>query len=166
MQIDRKVDELAARIDADYAGVDELVLVGVLKGSFIFLADLARRLTINRRIEFIAVTSYGASTSTDSPGAVRLLMDIRHPIEDAHVLLVEDIVDTGHTIDYLMRLLAARRPASLRACVLVQKPDRLQTGAKIDYLGFSIPDVWVVGYGLDWGERFRTLPYIGVVQPS
>jgi hypoxanthine phosphoribosyltransferase len=165
-QIESKVTELADRINSDYADVSELVMVGVLKGSFIFLADLSRKLAIPRRIEFIGVSSYGASPSADSPGAVRLLMDLRHPIDGAHVLLVEDIVDTGHTLEYLLRVLAARRPASLKTCVLVQKPERAQIDVPIDYLGFTIPDVWVVGYGLDWAERYRTLPYIGVVTPD
>jgi hypoxanthine phosphoribosyltransferase len=165
-QIEAKVSELADRINSDYAGVSELVLVGVLKGSFIFLADLSRKLTIPRRIEFISVSSYGASPGSESPGAVRLLMDLRHPIDGAHVLLVEDIVDTGRTLEYLLRVLAARQPASLKTAVLVQKPERAQIEVPIDYLGFTIPDVWVVGYGLDWAERFRTLPYIGVVNPD
>lgn len=164
-RIAARIDELAARIDADYAGVDQLVLVGVLKGSFIFLADLARRLTIPHRVEFIAVSSYGEREGTDS-GAVRLLMDVRHDIAGCHVLVVEDIVDTGYTLEYLMRLLGARGPASLRACTLLRKPDRRAVDAPVDYLGFDIPDVWVVGYGLDFAERYRTLPDICAVRPG
>ena len=160
-----RVDELAAQIDADYAGAENLVLIGVLKGSFIFLSDLARRLTIPHRIEFIAVSSYGDRES-ESAEAVRLLMDVRHPIEGAHVMLVEDIVDTGHTLVYLERLLAARSPASLKTCTLLHKPDRTEAHTDIDYLGFTIPDVWVVGYGLDYAERHRTLPYIGELPPE
>lgn len=152
-----RVDEMAARLDEDYAALGELVLVGVLKGSFIFLADLARRLTIPHRVEFIAVSSYGDRES-DEAGEVRLIMDVRHPIVDKHVLVVEDIVDTGHTLSYLMRLLLARGPASLRACTLLHKPDRRQVDVQIDYVGFEIPDTWVVGYGLDFAERHRTLP--------
>jgi hypoxanthine phosphoribosyltransferase len=158
-QIAARVGELAAQIDADYAAVDQLVLIGVLKGSFIFLADLARCLTIPHRVEFIAVSSYGDRESTDS-GAVRLLMDVRHDIAGCHVLVVEDIVDTGCTLAYLMRLLGARGPASLRACTLLRKPERREVDVSVAYLGFDIPDMWVVGYGLDYAERYRTLPDI------
>jgi hypoxanthine phosphoribosyltransferase len=162
--IREKIDELAAQISADYAEADELVMVGVLKGSFIFLADLARRLSIPRSVDFMALSTYGNTTDTD--GAVRMIMDLRRNISGRHVLVVEDIVDTGYTLSYLMRNLAARQPASLKTCVLVHKPDRRQVHAQMDYLGFEIPDVWVVGFGLDWAERFRTLPYIGVVEPD
>jgi hypoxanthine phosphoribosyltransferase len=158
-QIAARVGELAAGIDADYAGMGELVLIGVLKGSFIFLADLVRHLTIPHRVEFIAISSYGDRESTES-GAVRMLMDVRHDIAGCHVLVVEDIVDTGYTLSYLLRLLEARGPASLRACTLLRKPSRQQVDVPVAYLGFDIPDVWVVGYGLDYAERFRTLPDI------
>lgn len=161
-----RVAELAAQIDADYAETDELILIGVLKGSFIFLADLARRLEVKHRVEFIAVSSYGESESTHHSGAVRLLMDVRHDIEGRDVLIVEDIVDSGQTLEYLMRVLAARAPRSLRACTLLRKPDRLEVDVDVRYIGFDIPDVWVVGYGLDWAERFRTLPYIGKISPE
>ena len=164
-EIATRVEELAARIDADYADAGPLVLIGVLKGSFIFLSDLARHLTIPHRIEFIAVSSYGDRES-ETAEAVRLLMDVRHPIEGAHVMLVEDIVDTGHTLVYLERLLAARSPASLKTCTLLHKPDRTEAHTDIDYLGFTIPDVWVVGYGLDYAEQHRTLPYIGELPPE
>ncbi len=160
--IARRVGELAAQISRDYAGLGELVLVGVLKGAFIFLADLARRLTIPRAVEFIALSRYGAGGG--SSGEVRLIMDLRSAIAGTHVLVVEDIVDTGHTLDYLMRLLGARGPASLRACVLVRKPDRLEKPVKLAYLGFDIPDRWVVGYGPDFAEQNRTLPYIAWVE--
>ena len=160
--IARRVAELAAQIDRDYARAGELVLLGVLKGAFIFLADLARRLTIPRTVEFIALSSYGADGRTS--GEVRLLMDVRSSIAGRHVLVVEDIVDTGRTLDYLMRMLRAREPASLEACVLVRKPERVQAPVKPRYLGFDIPDRWVVGYGLDLGEKGRTLPYIGWVK--
>ncbi len=159
-----KTAELAEQISADYADVGDLLMVGVLKGSFIFLSDLSRRLTIPRSVDFMALSTYGNGTDTD--GAVRMIMDLRQNIAGRHVLVVEDIVDTGHTLSYLLRNLAARQPASLKTCVLVHKPDRRQVHAQIDYLGFEIPDVWVVGCGLDWGERFRTLPYIGVVDPD
>lgn len=159
-QINVRVDELAAEIDRDYADAGEVVLVGVLKGSFIFLADLSRRLTIERRIEFIALSSYGDSARS---GAVRLLMDLRTDVRDRHVLVVEDIVDTGNTLRYLTDMLQAREPASLRCCALVRKKDRLESDVDIHYLGFDIPDRWVVGYGLDLHEENRTLPYIGVM---
>jgi hypoxanthine phosphoribosyltransferase len=164
-RIDSRLTELAAQIDQDYVGAERLVLIGVLKGSFIFLADLARRLTIPHRVEFIAVSSYGDRES-DVGESVRLLMDVRHAIMGEHVLLIEDIVDTGRTIAYLRRLLGARRPASLRLCTLLHKPDRTEAEVAIDYLGFTIPDVWVVGYGLDYAEQYRTLPYIGEIAPS
>jgi hypoxanthine phosphoribosyltransferase len=162
-QIATRIEELATQIDADYADAGELVLIGVLKGSFIFLADLARRLTIRHRVEFIAVSSYGDRESTES-GAVRLLMDVRHDITGQHVLMVEDIIDTGHTLAYLLRLLGARGPASIKACTLLRKLDRLLVDVPIAYLGFDIDDVWVVGYGLDYAERYRTLPDICAVR--
>ncbi|HSN55682.1 MAG TPA: hypoxanthine phosphoribosyltransferase [Candidatus Sulfomarinibacteraceae bacterium] len=165
-EIRAKVAELAERISADYAGVDDLILVGILKGSFIFLADLARTLTIPRSVDFMALSTYGESEATETDGAVRMIMDLRRNITGRHVLVVEDIVDTGYTLAYLLRNLAARQPASLKTCVLVEKPDRREVFTQIDYLGFSIPDVWVVGCGLDWAERFRALPYIGVVRPE
>jgi hypoxanthine phosphoribosyltransferase len=158
-----RVEQLAARIDEDYADHGELVLLGVLKGSFIFLADLARSLTIPHRVEFIAVSSYGDRES-DEAGAVRLIMDVRHSILDKHVLVVEDIVDTGHTLSYLLRLLKARGPASLRACTLLHKPDRNEVDVQLDYIGFDIDDVWVVGYGLDYAERHRTLPNLCTIE--
>ncbi len=164
-EIADRVAGLAAQIDADYADAGELVLIGVLKGSFVFLADLARRLTIPRRVEFLAVSAYG-DREGEEPGSVRLLMDVRHDIAGQHVLLVEDIVDTGRTMGYLRRLLEARQPASLKTCTLLHKPDRTLEEVGLDYLGFTIPDVWVVGYGLDYAERHRTLPYIAQLPPE
>jgi hypoxanthine phosphoribosyltransferase len=164
-EIADRIDELATEIEAAYEDAESLVLIGVLKGSFIFLSDLARRLTIPHRVEFIAVSSYGAKESETSD-PVRLIMDVRHGIDGEHVLLVEDIVDTGHTLAYLKRLFAAHDPASLRTCTLLHKPDRTEQAVDLDFLGFSIPDVWVVGYGLDYAERFRTLPYIGELPPE
>jgi hypoxanthine phosphoribosyltransferase len=160
-QIAARVAELAATISHDYADQGEIVLVGVLKGAFIFLADLARRLTIPRRVDFIALSTY-PDEATD-PAAVRLIMDLRIDIAGRHVLVVEDIVDTGHTLSYLKRILAARRPASLKTCVLLHKPTRRQVEVTADYLGFEIPDRWVVGYGLDHADHHRTLPYIGLI---
>jgi len=157
-----RVRKLAAQISADYAGIDELVLIGVLKGAFIFLADLARHLTVTHCVDFIALSSY--TRSAISRGAVRLIMDTRASVTDRHVLIVEDIVDTGFTLDYLLRNFRARKPASLHTCTLLSKPDRRQVNVPIDYLGFEISDVWVVGYGLDYNDRFRTLPYIAALK--
>ncbi|MFQ6101367.1 MAG: hypoxanthine phosphoribosyltransferase [Anaerolineae bacterium] len=157
-----RVRELAAQISADYADSDDLVLVGVLKGAFIFLADLARRLTVSHHVDFIALSSYNRGTV--SAGEVRLIMDTRTNVTGRHVLVVEDIVDTGYTLGYLLRTFRARQPGSLRACALLSKPERRQIEVPIDYLGFEIPDVWVVGYGLDYTDRFRTLPYIGALK--
>lgn len=163
-EIQARVDDLAADISRDYADVDDLVMIGVLKGSFIFLADLSRRLSIPRTIEFIAVSSYGdGSVAT---GAVRLVMDVRGNIEGKHVLVVEDIVDTGHTLKYLIGLLKSHKPASVKTAALVRKAERAEVDVDVDYLGFDIPDKWVVGYGLDYAEQNRTLPYIGIVQPD
>lgn len=159
-----RVDELAAQISLDYADKGELVLVGVLKGSFIFLADLSRRLSIPRHIEFIAVSSYEHGSIRS--GAVRLVMDVRRSIEGRHVLVVEDIVDTGHTLHYLIDMLKSRGPASIRTCTLLHKEHRTEVDVDIDYLGFNIGDEWVVGYGLDYDEKDRTLPYIGVITPT
>ena len=163
-QIAARVSELATEISNDYADKSPLVLVGVLKGSFIFLADLARRLTIPRTIEFIAVSSY--ESGSERSGAVRLLMDVRGNIEHKHVLIVEDIVDTGHTLDYLIGMMRSHGPASVRTCTLLHKAESAEVDVPIDYSGFSIDDEWVVGYGLDYAERDRTLPYIGIVRPE
>ena len=163
-QIKARVDELAAEISLDYADKGEIVLVGVLKGSFIFLADLARRLSIPRHIEFIAVSSYEHGSVRS--GAVRLVMDVRRSVEGKHVLIVEDIVDTGHTLHYLIDMLKSRNPASVRTCSLLHKEHKTEVEVKIDYLGFVIGDEWVVGYGLDYDEKDRTLPYIGIVNPD
>ena len=163
--IDARVQKLAQDISRDYAdvdyGEDGLVLVGVLKGAFVFLADLARHLTIPHHVDFIALSSYNRGQTT---GEVRLIMDSRINVADRHVLIVEDIVDTGYTLDYLQRTFAARNPASLKTCVFLSKPDRRRVEVEIDYLGFEIPDVWVVGYGLDYADRYRTLPYIGALK--
>lgn len=155
-QIQHRVKELAEQISADFAGGDPPYIVGILKGAFIFLADLTRSLTIPHTVDFMALSSYGKTTTS---GAVRILMDLREAIEGKHVIIVEDIVDTGRTLDYLYRVLKGRKPASLNSCVLVRK-ERDNLSIPIDYLGFNIPDVWVVGYGLDFAEKHRTLPYI------
>jgi hypoxanthine phosphoribosyltransferase len=162
--IEERVSELAAQISADYSDKGDVVLVGVLKGAFIFLADLSRRLTIPRTIEFIAVSSY--DTGSVSSGAVRLVMDVRGNIENRHVLIVEDIVDTGHTLKYLIGILRSHRPASIKTAALLHKPTRAEVDVPIDYVGFGIGDEWVVGYGLDYAEHERTLPYIGIIRPT
>ena len=162
--ISARVDELAARISSDFEGKGEIVLIGVLKGAFIFLADLSRRLSIPRHIEFIAVSSYEHGSVRS--GAVRLVLDVRASIEGKHVIVVEDIVDTGHTLHYLIDMLKSRNPASVRTAALLHKEHRTEVDVEIDYLGFTIGDEWVVGYGLDFAEHDRTLPYIGVVKPD
>ena len=162
--IQARVSELADQISKDYEDFGEVVLVGVLKGAFIFLADLSRSLKVPRVIEFIAVSSYGSGSR--SSGAVRLVMDVRGNIEGKHVLIVEDIVDTGHTLNYLIGMLESHGPASVRTCALVRKAERAEVDVHVDYLGFDIPDKWVVGYGLDYAEQNRTLPYIGIVNPT
>ncbi len=154
--IQARVKELANEISKDLRGVESLYLVGILKGAFIFLADLARQLQIPHSVDFMALSSYGKSTTS---GAVRILMDLREPIEGRHVMIVEDILDTGHTLSYLYHILKGRNPASIRTCVLVRKR-RESVEVPLDYLGFEIPDVWVVGYGLDYADKYRTLPYI------
>jgi len=163
-EIQARVNELAAQVSADYADNGQLVIVGILKGAFVFLADLARRLTVPHRVDFMALSSYGQTATTT--GAVRIIMDLRVDIEGRHVLIVEDIIDSGYTLHYLLDVLRTRNPASLRACVLLSKPDRRQVEVPVDYLGFEIPDVWVVGYGLDFAETHRTLPYIGALKPE
>jgi len=160
--IQKRVGELARQISSDYAGVEDLLLVGVLRGSYIFLADLSRRLTVPRTVDFIALAAYGGTTM--ATGAVRLIMDLRADIAGKHVLIVEDIIDTGYTLDYLLSLLRPRRPASLKTCSFLRKPARLKKDVPIDYLGFDIPDAWVVGYGLDYKDKFRALPYIGIIK--
>lgn len=162
-EIATRVADLARQIDRDYADKGELILVCVLRGAFIFLADLARRLTIPHRVDFIALSRYehGAVPSGD----VRLGLDLREPIAGRHVLVVEDILDSGVTLAFLLRLLSARSPASLKTCVLTRKPKKLQADVTLDYVGFEIPDRWVVGYGLDYDNRWRTLPFIGELPP-
>jgi len=162
--IKTRVAELAAQISSDYTDGSDLVMVGVLKGSFIFLADLSRRLSIPRTIEFIAVSSYGSGSV--SSGAVRLVMDVRGNIEGKHVLIVEDIVDTGHTLKYLIGMMKSHRPASVKTIALVRKAESAEVDVTVDYIGFDIGDEWVVGYGLDYAEQNRTLPYIGVIKPT
>jgi len=158
------VNDLARQINTEYKDIDDkLILVGVLKGSFIFLADLCRKLEIPHEVDFISLSSYG--NSDQSTGNVRMIMDTRENVEGKHVLIVEDILDSGYTLDYLCRNFTSRNVASLKTIVLLDKPDRRKVDVEIDYLGFAIPDVWVVGYGLDYAEKHRTLPYIAEMTP-
>ncbi|MBA2630059.1 MAG: hypoxanthine phosphoribosyltransferase [Thermoleophilaceae bacterium] len=160
-ELDRRVRSLAAEIAADYEG-RELFLVGVLKGAVFFLSDLMRHLDRECEVDFMAVSSYGSST--DSSGVVRILKDLDVSIEGRHVLIVEDIVDSGLTLSYLMRTLKARDPASLEVCALLTKPERRKVDLPIRYVGFEIPNRFAIGYGLDHGERFRNLPYVAVLE--
>lgn len=155
-QIQNRVQELADQINRDFQSVERLYLIGILKGAFIFMADLTRRLNVPHVVDFMALSSYGKTTIS---GSVRIMMDLRESIENQHVMIVEDILDSGNTLSYLSRILGERKPASLHTCVLVRKV-RQGVDLPVDYLGFDIPDVWVVGYGLDFADRFRTLPYI------
>jgi len=162
-QIQARIGELAAQISADYRGKD-LLLVCVLKGGILFLTDLMRQLDIPHAIDFMAISSYGASTETS--GVVRILMDLNTSIEGKNVLIVEDIVDTGHTLDYILRNLSTRRPASLKVCALLNKPSRRVVEVPVHYVGFDIPNKFVIGYGLDFGEKYRNLPFVGVLKPE
>jgi hypoxanthine phosphoribosyltransferase len=158
-----RIDELGEEISSDYAGRD-LLLIGVLKGAVFFMADLMRRLAVPCEIDFMAISSYGAAT--DSSGVVRILKDLDINIEDRHVLVVEDIIDSGLTLSYLMRNLEARNPASLEICALMTKPERREIDVDVRYVGFEIPNRFVIGYGLDFAERYRNLPYVGVLHPD
>jgi hypoxanthine phosphoribosyltransferase len=158
-----RVAELGEEISRDYAGRD-LLLIGVLKGAVFFMADLMRHLTVPCEIDFMAISSYGAST--DSSGVVRILKDLDINIEGREVLVVEDIIDSGLTLSYLMRNLEARQPATLEVCALMTKPERRQIDVPVRYIGFEIPNRFVIGYGLDFGERYRNLPYVGVLDPD
>ncbi len=162
-RLQRRVAELGEEVSADYAGRD-LLLVGVLKGAVFFMADLMRHLTIPCEIDFMAISSYG--DSTDSSGVVRILKDLDINIEGRDVLVVEDIIDSGLTLSYLMRNLEAREPASLEICALLTKPERREIDVPVRYVGFEIPNRFVIGYGLDFAERYRNLPYVGSSRPE
>lgn len=163
-QIQARVRELGAQIAADYTPEDDLLLVGVLKGCAMFMVDLARAISLPLSIDFIAVASYGAST--ESSGVVRLLKDLDTDIAGRNLLIVEDIIDSGLTLEYLRSQLLRRNPASLRICTLLNKPERRKTDVPVDYLGFDIPNEFVVGYGLDYAERYRNLRYVGILKPG
>jgi len=159
--IQGRVRELGKQISADYEGKD-LVLVGILRGATVFLADLSRNLSIPVSIDFVAISSYG--TGAVSSGVVRILKDLEEAVESRHVLLVEDVVDSGLTLNYLLENLRARNVASLRVCALLDKPSRRQVPTQVDYLGFTVADEFLVGYGLDYAQRYRNLPFIGVLK--
>ena len=163
-QIGQVVSELGARLSADYAG-RPLILVSVLKGSLPFMADLMRAISIPVQIDLMEVSSYGGA-STQPSGLVRILKDLSSSIEDKDVVIVEDIIDTGLTLNYLLRYLRGKNPRSIRVCALLDKPARRLVEIPIEYRGFTIPDRFVIGYGLDYGEYYRNLPYIAVLQPE
>lgn len=156
--------ELAQQIEADYQDADDLLLICVLKGGFIFLADLSRAIRRPHQLDFMGISSYGSGTETS--GAVRIVLDLKEDISGRHVLIVEDIIDSGNTLDYMRRNLLSRSPASLRICALLNKPSRREVDVPVDYIGFSIPDEFVVGYGLDFAEIYRNLPFIAVLKPE
>jgi hypoxanthine phosphoribosyltransferase len=162
-EIQAKIRELADRITEDYRDRD-LLLVGVLKGAFVVMADLSRHIRLPLQFDFMAVSSYGAATKTS--GVVRILKDLDHDIEGRNVLLVEDIVDSGLTLAYLLKNLRGRRPASLEVCALMSKPEVQRVAIDIKYKGFEIPPVFVVGYGLDFAEKYRNLPYVATLKPE
>jgi hypoxanthine phosphoribosyltransferase len=163
-----KIAELAEQVGKDYAdscaGPNDLLLVGVLKGAVMFMTDIARALPIPVQLEFMAVSSYGSSTS--SSGVVRILKDLDRDIAGRHVLIIEDIIDSGLTLSWLLKNLESRQPASLEVCTLLRKPDAITVAAPVRYVGFDIPNEFVVGYGLDYAERYRDLPFIGTLDPA
>jgi hypoxanthine phosphoribosyltransferase len=163
-QIQARVAELGKQISVNYDDID-LLLVCVLKGGVMFLTDLSRALSIPHEIDFMAISSYGGQR-TESSGVVRILMDLNANIQNRHVLIVEDIIDTGRTLQYIVENLGTRDPASLKICTLLNKPERREVPIKLDYVGFNIPNEFVVGYGLDYAELYRNLPYVGVLKPE
>jgi hypoxanthine phosphoribosyltransferase len=160
-QLQERVRAMGEQITHDYAGTSPLI-VGVLKGSVIFLSDLIRHIELPLQIDFMSTSSYG--NSTKSSGVVRIMQDIQSTLKDRHVIIVEDIVDTGLTLNYLLQVLSLREPASLKICSLLDKPSRRLAEVPVEYLGFSIPDLFVIGYGLDYANRYRNLPYIGTLE--
>ena len=162
-QLEERVDQIAQEITRDYAG-KEIVLISVLRGSFVFMADLCRRIDLPCTIDFMSVSSYGSGTS--STGQVQITKDLSGDISGKHILVVEDILDSGTTLSYLLKLLEQRKPASIRLCTLLDKPERRVKPVEVHYSGFTIPDAFVVGYGLDYAEHYRNLPYIGILKPA
>ncbi len=163
-QIQARIVEMARQIEADYAALDDLLLICVLKGGYIFLGDLSRALQRPHALDFMGVSSYGSGTR--SSGAVQIIMDLKQPIDGRHVLIIEDIVDSGRTLSYMRQNLLARQPASLKICTLLNKPSRREIDVPIDYIGFDIPDEFVVGYGLDFDELYRNLPFVAILKPE
>ncbi len=162
-QLKQRCKELGAEITRDYQD-KEVVLITILRGSYIFMADLSRCINLKAQIDFMSISSYGAGTS--STGQVAITKDLSGPIAGKHIIVVEDILDTGNTLSYLLKLLEQRNPASIRLCTLLDKPDRRKKPVEVHYKGFTIPDAFVVGYGLDYAEHYRNLPYIGVLKPQ
>lgn len=163
-ELQTRIAELGAQLSREYAGKD-LLLVCILKGGVLFLTDLIRAMNIPHAIDFMAISSYGG-TRLESSGVVRILMDLNSNIENRNVLIVEDIVDTGRTLAYIMENLRTRNPASLKVCTLLNKPSRREVAVKLDYVGFDVPNEFVVGYGLDFNEIYRNLPFVGVLKPE
>ena len=161
-QLKNRVREIAQRITADYQG-KEIMLISVLRGSFVFMADLCRAIDLPCTLDFMAVSSYGKGTK--SSGQVQITKDLSEDISDRHIIVVEDILDSGNTLSYLLKILENRHPASIRLCTLLDKPDRRVKPVEVHYSGFTIPDAFVVGYGLDYAEKYRNLPYIGILKP-
>lgn len=162
-EIQTKVREIGQRISADYRG-EKLIVVGILKGAFIFMADLVRAIDLPVELDFMDVSSYGSSTI--SSGEVKIIKDLDYPVQDKHVLIIEDIVDTGLTLNYIVEILKKRGPRSVKICCLLDKPSRRQANIKPDYCGYSIEDNFVVGYGLDWDEKYRNYPAVCILKPS
>lgn len=162
-ELAKRIAEMGAEITADYAG-KEILMIGVLRGAVLFMSDLARAIKIPVAIDFMAVSSYGAGTTTS--GVVRILKDLDENIEGKHLLIVEDIIDSGLTLNYLLENLKSRKPASIKLCTLLNKPERRKVDVHIDYNGFTVPDYFVVGYGLDYAEKYRNLPFIGILKPE
>lgn len=160
-EVDKKIKELGEKISADYAG-RQVHLVCVLKGGSFFMCELAKRITVPVSLDFMSVSSYGGDTK--SSGVVRIVKDLDEPLNGKDVLVIEDIVDSGRTLSYLLEMLSDRKPNSLKLCTLLDKPERRVVDVKVDYTGFAIPDEFVVGYGLDYDQKYRNLPYIGVVK--
>ena len=161
-EVDRRISELGEQISKDYEG-KEVHLVCILKGSVFFTTELAKRITVPVTLDFMSVSSYGNSTTTS--GVVKIVKDLDENIEGKNVIVIEDIVDTGRTLSYLLEVLKGRKPESLALCTLLDKPERRTHEVEVDYTGFQVPDEFVVGYGLDYAQKYRNLPYIGVVQP-
>ena len=162
-ELAKRVEEIAKEIEKDYQG-KEIMLISVLRGSFVFMADLCRRIDLPCVIDFMSVSSYGKGTS--SSGQVQITKDLSSDISGKHIIVVEDILDSGNTLSYLLKLLEQRNPASIRLCTLLDKPDRRVKPVEVHYSGFTIPDAFVVGYGLDYAEEYRNLPYIGILKPE